>query len=49
MVVVFPAPLGPRKATISPDRFASERSLTAVTLPYRFVRWRRSTASNATT
>src|SRR2546421_2318059 len=33
MVVVFPAPLGPRNAKISPARTSKETSLTAVTFP----------------
>jgi hypothetical protein len=32
-VVVFPAPLGPRTPTISPERTSSETPLTAATLP----------------
>src|ERR1035438_9560488 len=33
MVVVFPAPLGPRKAKISPSATSKETSLTAVNVP----------------
>src|SRR4051794_8534940 len=46
IVVVFPAPFGPRNATISPDSIWRDRSSTAVTAAKRFVRLRRSTASN---
>jgi hypothetical protein len=38
MVVVFPAPLGPRKPKTSPRRTSSERRSTAVKSPYFFVR-----------
>src|SRR6266478_8272672 len=33
MVVVFPAPFGPRNAKISPGRTSKETSLTAMTVP----------------
>jgi len=36
-VVVFPAPLGPNSATISPVRTSKERSSTATTPPNRRV------------
>src|SRR5690606_15998458 len=36
-VVVFPAPLGPSMANISPGRTSNDRSSTAVKFPYRFV------------
>src|SRR2546422_3363262 len=38
IVVVFPAPLGPRKPRISPLGTSNEMSSTAVTRPYCFVR-----------
>src|SRR5512145_3170579 len=38
MVVVLPAPLGPRKPTISPRLTSNERLSTAVFLPYCLVR-----------
>src|SRR3954464_12968788 len=38
IVVVFPAPFGPRKAKISPLLTSSEMSLTAATSPYFFTR-----------
>src|SRR5215469_7522263 len=40
MVVVFPAPLGPRKAKISPSSTSNETSLTAVKEPKVFTRLR---------
>src|SRR5262245_14834131 len=39
MVVDLPAPLGPRKPTISPGATAKDTSLMAVTGPYRLVRF----------
>ena len=39
MVVVFPAPLGPRKAKISPAATSNETSLTAVKVPNVFTRF----------
>src|SRR5215831_4843852 len=39
MVVVFPAPLGPRKAKISPAATSNETSLTAVNEPNVFTRF----------
>src|SRR5512146_894555 len=39
MVVVFPAPLGPRKPRISPRSTRKLTSSTAVTRPYRLVRF----------
>jgi len=36
MVVVLPAPFGPRNAKISPARTSNETSLTAMTLPNDF-------------
>jgi hypothetical protein len=39
IVVVFPAPFGPRKANISPACTSSEMSLTADTSPYFFTRF----------
>ena len=44
MVVVLPAPLGPRKATISPGSTVRSRPSTAVTGPKRLVSPRRATA-----
>jgi len=38
MVVVFPAPLGPRKPRISPFFTMKETRSTAVVRPYRLVR-----------
>src|SRR5918995_3172003 len=38
-VVVFPAPLGPRKPVIRPGSTTKLRSSTAVTPPNRLVRW----------
>src|SRR2546421_8015207 len=38
MVVVLPAPLGPRKPNSSPAPTSRSRSSTAVRLPYRLVR-----------
>src|SRR5688500_10686984 len=38
MVVVLPAPFGPRKPTISPCRAVNVSLLTAVRSPYRLVR-----------
>src|SRR4051812_34279331 len=40
MVVVLPAPFGPRKPKISPGRTESERSFTAMNSPYFLVRLR---------
>src|SRR5438309_8023400 len=40
MVVVFPAPLGPRNAKISPSSTSNETSLTAVKEPKVFTRLR---------
>ena len=40
MVVVLPAPLGPRKAKISPSSTSNETSLTAVKEPNVFTRFR---------
>ena len=37
-VVVFPAPFGPRKPTISPRATVNDRSSTTTASPYRFVR-----------
>ena len=37
IVVVLPAPLGPRKATISPGSMVRSRPSTAVTAPKRLV------------
>ncbi len=37
-VVVLPAPLGPRKPTISPVSTRNDTSFTASLLPYRLVR-----------
>ena len=42
MVVVLPAPLGPKKPSISPRCAVKERSETAVCVPKRFVRLRTS-------
>jgi hypothetical protein len=39
IVVVFPAPFGPRKAKISPAWTSSEMSSTADTSPYFFTRF----------
>lgn len=39
IVVVFPAPLGPRNAKISPALTSKEMSLTAVKLPNFLTRW----------
>src|SRR4051794_41863568 len=39
MLVVFPDPFGPRNAVILPGRTSTERTSTAVTARYRFVRW----------
>ena len=39
MVVVLPAPLGPRKAKISPAATSKETSLTAVKEPKVFTRF----------
>src|ERR1700755_808116 len=39
MVVVFPAPLGPRKAKISPSATSKETSFTAVKEPKVFTRF----------
>src|SRR6185295_3235007 len=47
MVVDFPAPLGPRKPTISPRATLKLMSLTAVTPPYVFTRWETSMAVGA--
>src|SRR5271166_1187152 len=44
MVVVLPAPLGPRKPKISPGGIANEMSSTAVVVPKRLVR--RSTTTS---
>src|SRR4051794_22802768 len=44
IVVVFPAPFGPRKATISPGSMVRSRPSTAVTDPKRLVRPRREIA-----
>src|SRR6266704_1151557 len=38
IVVVFPAPFGPRKPTICPFSTSNEMSLTATVRAYRFVR-----------
>src|SRR6185312_1444647 len=38
MVVVLPAPFGPRKPVTLPGSTSNDRSLTAVTSPYRLVR-----------
>ena len=40
MVVVFPAPFGPRKPRISPVLTSNEMSFTAVCSPYTLVRFR---------
>jgi hypothetical protein len=37
MVVVLPAPFGPRKPVTLPGITSNDRSLTAVTSPYRLV------------
>src|SRR5690349_18754390 len=42
MVVVLPAPFGPRKPVTLPGSMPNERSLTATLSPYRFVRPRTS-------
>ena len=42
MVVVLPAPFGPRKPVTLPGITSNDRSLTAVTSPYRLVRPRTS-------
>src|SRR4051794_18230359 len=47
MVVVLPAPLGPRKATISPGSMVRSRPSTAVTAPKRLVRPRSAMAGTA--
>src|SRR6476469_4505044 len=44
IVVVLPAPFGPRKATISPERIVRSRPSTAVTEPKRLVSPRSATA-----
>src|SRR6516164_10761963 len=38
-VVVLPAPLGPRKPVTRPGPTSKLRPSTAVTVPYRLVRW----------
>jgi hypothetical protein len=38
MVVVFPAPFGPRKPVTTPGRTEKERSLTAMVEPQRLTR-----------
>src|SRR5688572_16653981 len=38
-VEVLPAPFGPMRPTISPGRTSKEKSSTAVSCPYRLVRW----------
>src|SRR5579863_9660515 len=40
IVVVLPAPLGPRNAKISPSSTSKETSLTAVKVPNSFTRFR---------
>src|SRR4051794_26521707 len=47
MVVVLPAPFGPRKATISPGSMVRSRPSTAMTEPKRLVTPRRATAGTA--
>ena len=37
MVVDLPAPLGPRRATVSPRPTSSQRSSTATCAPYRWL------------
>ena len=39
MVVVLPAPLGPKRPTTSPARTANEMASTARTVPYSLVRF----------
>src|SRR5580704_19774811 len=39
MVVVFPAPFGPRKAKISPSATSNETSFTAVNVPKVLTKW----------
>jgi hypothetical protein len=48
MVVVLPAPLGPRKPKNSPAPTRSEMPSTAVKLPYRLTRCSISTAGAGT-
>ena len=43
-VVVFPAPLGPRKPKTSPRPISKETSSNATRSPKRFVRWRTDSA-----
>src|SRR5690242_18793236 len=44
IVVVFPAPFGPRKPRISPGCSSNETESTIVRLPMTFVRWRATSA-----
>ena len=46
IVVVLPAPFGPRKPVTLPGSMPNDRSSTAILAPYRFVRPRTSIMGN---